>query len=87
MADVEVDGRVAATWREAAASLLESFFGPETVDEVMRTYDDDSVDGPEILSDDIEKCLKRLKNRKAPGVDGFTSQIVKQFMALSQLTS
>ena len=44
---------------------------------MLRAYDEDRIVGLEIDKDDIEKCLIKLKNRKAPGVDGFTSQVIK----------
>ncbi|KAJ3660050.1 hypothetical protein Zmor_011705 [Zophobas morio] len=77
---VEVNGRIAGSWLEAAETLLNRFFGPATdlplVEETEMLRD--ALEETVVTQDMVKKCLSKIKGRKAPGLDGFTGTMLKK---------
>ena len=83
---VDVDGRVAASWQEAAAALTRTFFGPvlELPYNVETITDDEGAESSyEVTKEKIAELLRKVKGRKAPGLDGLTGSTIKKIFNLA----
>ncbi|MCI0527591.1 MAG: reverse transcriptase family protein, partial [Nitrospira sp.] len=78
MAGIEVNGRVHDTWKESMEALLGEFFPAvpgENIEE-ERTEEPEVVES--ITSKEVANAVKRVKLRKAPGLDKMNGEIVKR---------
>lgn len=71
------DDRVTTTWRESAELLLEEFF-PAQTDKAHQVGEDTYNAAPnEFFLEEIECAVRRIKMRRATGLDGLNPEIVR----------
>ena len=77
---VDVDGHTAGSWMEAAETLLNTIFGPATDRPLGEELEmaDGVCEDTLVTRDMVNKCLSKMKGRKAPGLDGLTGTIIKK---------
>ena len=69
---------ISGTWKESAGALLNAFFGEYRPLDV--SYPDNANTSIEELSSEkVAAAVRKIRSRKAPGLDGITGSIVKEF--------
>lgn len=79
MSGMEKDGRITVGWIETMRLMMDEFF-PGTVSgsgiRVDRNLD--AVSDKEFEWEEIRKAVKRMRNGKAPGMDGLTAEMIQR---------
>ncbi|KAJ3639205.1 hypothetical protein Zmor_004074 [Zophobas morio] len=74
------DNTITGTWRESVDTMLNSFFGEYRPSEVNYPENQNAnLLNEELSSEKVAEAVRRLRSRKAQGLDGITGSIVKEF--------
>ena len=56
-------------------------YHPYTIPNILTTQEKESIEGP-ITKEELDNALKKMKNNKSPGLDGFSPEFFKKFWPL-----
>ena len=78
LTSLNVDGVECVTWKECASKLMEKFFPAAGMN--VEGCSEDETEGMKDKSfewNEVEKAIVKAKLRKAPGLDGVNSEILR----------
>lgn len=80
LSTLSIDGRMTNTWEESAGALLENHFPASRLGVVYGSGDvgENGVNECRFECSEIEDAIRRVKMRKAPGLDSITGEMVRR---------